>query len=113
MGATFGHTRLKASAPPRKGLSMPAAIVTRFGAPDVLEVSEMPDPIPAPGELLIDVTYAAVAEPWHDYARVYVCASCRRHFWRAVTTTCHLRMRAVFGRPVCHRLPRVATTGLH
>ena len=25
---------------------MRAAIVTRFGAPDVLEVSEMPDPIP-------------------------------------------------------------------
>ena len=41
-------------------LSMRAAIVTRFGAPDVLEVSEMPDPIPGPGELSIDVTHAAV-----------------------------------------------------
>ena len=39
---------------------MRAAIVTRFGAPDVLEVSEMPDPIPGPGELSIDVTHAAV-----------------------------------------------------
>ena len=39
---------------------MRAAIVTRFGAPDVLEVSEMPDPNPGPGELSIDVTYAAV-----------------------------------------------------
>jgi NADPH:quinone reductase len=39
---------------------MRAAIVTRFGAPDVLEVSELPDPIPGPGELSIDVTHAAV-----------------------------------------------------
>ena len=39
---------------------MRAAIVTRFGDPDVLEVSEMPDPIPGPGELSIDVTHAAV-----------------------------------------------------
>ena len=39
---------------------MRAAIVTRFGGPDVLEVSEMPDPIPGPGELSIEVTHAAV-----------------------------------------------------
>ena len=39
---------------------MRAAIVTRFGAPDVLEVSEIPDPTPGPGELSIDVTHAAV-----------------------------------------------------
>ena len=34
---------------------MRAAIVTRFGAPDVFEISEMPDPIPGPGEVSIDV----------------------------------------------------------
>jgi NADPH:quinone reductase len=39
---------------------MRAAVVIRFGAPDVLEVAEMPDPIPGPGELSIDVTHAAV-----------------------------------------------------
>ena len=39
---------------------MRAAIVTRFRAPDVLEASELPDPIPGPGELSIDVTHAAV-----------------------------------------------------
>lgn len=39
---------------------MRAAIVTRFGAPDVIEVSEIPDPIPGPGEISIDVTHAAV-----------------------------------------------------
>jgi NADPH2:quinone reductase len=39
---------------------MRAAIVTRFGAPDVVEVSEIPDPIPGPGEVSIDVTHAAV-----------------------------------------------------
>jgi NADPH2:quinone reductase len=39
---------------------MRAAIVTHFGAPDVIEVSEIPDPIPGPGEVSIDVTHAAV-----------------------------------------------------
>jgi NADPH:quinone reductase len=39
---------------------MRAAVVTRFGAPDVFELSEMPDPIPGPGEVSIDVAYAAV-----------------------------------------------------
>jgi NADPH2:quinone reductase len=39
---------------------MRAAVVTRFGAPDVFEVSEMPDPIPGPGQVSIDVTHAAV-----------------------------------------------------
>jgi len=39
---------------------MRAAVVTRFGAPDVLQLSEIPDPIPGPGQISIDVTYAAV-----------------------------------------------------
>jgi len=39
---------------------MRAAVVTRFGAPDVMEVSEIPDPIPGPGQVAIDVTHAAV-----------------------------------------------------
>jgi NADPH2:quinone reductase len=39
---------------------MRAAIVTRFGPPDVIQVSEIPDPIPGPGEVSIDVTLAAV-----------------------------------------------------
>lgn len=39
---------------------MRAAIATRFGAPDVIEVSEIPDPIPGSGEISIDVTHAAV-----------------------------------------------------
>lgn len=39
---------------------MRAAIVTRFGAPDVIQVSEIPDPTPGPGEVSIDVTRAAV-----------------------------------------------------
>jgi NADPH2:quinone reductase len=39
---------------------MRAAVVTRFGGPDVFEVSEMPDPIPGPGQVSIDVTHAAV-----------------------------------------------------
>jgi NADPH2:quinone reductase len=39
---------------------MRAAVVTRFGAADVFEVREMPDPIPGPGQVSIDVTHAAV-----------------------------------------------------
>src|ERR1700716_1588356 len=39
---------------------MRAAVVTRFGGPDVFEVSEMPDPTPGPGQVSIDVTHAAV-----------------------------------------------------
>jgi NADPH:quinone reductase len=39
---------------------MRAAIVTRFGPPDVIEVSEIPDPMLGLGEVSIDVTYAAV-----------------------------------------------------
>ena len=39
---------------------MRAAVVTRFGAPDVFRISEVPDPIPGTGEVSIDVTHAAV-----------------------------------------------------
>ncbi|GGL13922.1 NADPH:quinone reductase [Sphaerisporangium melleum] len=39
---------------------MRAAVVTRFGEPDVFEVRELPDPVPGPGRLAIDVTHAAV-----------------------------------------------------
>ena len=39
---------------------MRAAVVTRFGAPDVFEISELPDPIPGSGAVSIDVGYAAV-----------------------------------------------------
>ena len=60
MGATFGHTRLKASAPPRKRAEDASGNRHTLWSPDVLEVSEMPDPIPVPGELSIDVTHAAV-----------------------------------------------------
>jgi NADPH:quinone reductase len=39
---------------------MRAAVVTRFGPPDVFEISEMSDPVPGRGEVAIDVMYAAV-----------------------------------------------------
>lgn len=39
---------------------MRAAVVTRFGDPEAFELTELPDPVPGPGQVAIDVTYAAV-----------------------------------------------------
>jgi hypothetical protein len=39
---------------------MRAAVVTRFGGPEVFELTELPDPVPGPGQVAIDVTYAVV-----------------------------------------------------
>ena len=39
---------------------MRAIQVTRFGGPDVLEIAELPDPEPGPGELLLQVTGCGV-----------------------------------------------------
>ena len=39
---------------------MRAAVVTRFGGPEVFELAELPDPVPGPGQVAIDVTYSAV-----------------------------------------------------
>jgi NADPH:quinone reductase len=39
---------------------MRAAVVTRFGDPGVFELTELPDPVPGPGQVAIDVSHAAV-----------------------------------------------------
>lgn len=39
---------------------MQAVQVTRFGDPSVLALGDLPDPTPAPGQVAIDVTHAAV-----------------------------------------------------
>jgi NADPH2:quinone reductase len=39
---------------------MHAAVVTRFGQPEVFELTELPDPVPGPGQVAIDVSHAAV-----------------------------------------------------
>lgn len=39
---------------------MKAALVTRYGSPDVIAVAEVPKPVPAPGEILIRVHAATV-----------------------------------------------------
>lgn len=39
---------------------MRAAVVTRFGGPEVFELEELPDPVPGAGQVAIDVAYAAV-----------------------------------------------------
>ncbi|MGC4806925.1 zinc-binding dehydrogenase [Micromonospora sp. DT233] len=45
---------------------MQAIEVTRFGGPEVLTLTEAPDPTPGPGEAIIDVAYANVL--WIDTA---------------------------------------------
>src|SRR3954453_5666641 len=47
---------------------MKAARIHRFGPPDVIEVEDIPPPIPAPGELLVRVAAAGVA-PWDALIR--------------------------------------------
>jgi putative PIG3 family NAD(P)H quinone oxidoreductase len=37
--------------------------ISQFGPPDVLKIAERPDPVPAPGEVLIDVAAAGVNRP--------------------------------------------------
>ncbi|HEX4834234.1 MAG TPA: alcohol dehydrogenase catalytic domain-containing protein [Trebonia sp.] len=39
---------------------MKAVQVARFGDPSVLTVTDLPDPVPGPGQVAIDVTHAAV-----------------------------------------------------
>src|SRR3954452_3186831 len=47
---------------------MKAARIHRFGPPDVIEVEDIPPPIPAPGEVLVRVAAAGVA-PWDALIR--------------------------------------------
>ena len=50
---------------------MPAVEITRFGGPDVLDIVDVPDPVPGPGQQLYDVSTAGV-----NYADTH-------HRWRA------------------------------
>ena len=47
---------------------MKAARIHRFGAPDVIEVEDIPRPSPAPGEVLVRIAAAGVA-PWDALIR--------------------------------------------
>src|SRR3954462_9187913 len=40
-----------------------AALITALTGPDGIEVREVPDPVPKPGQVLIDVEYAGVVFP--------------------------------------------------
>ena len=42
---------------------MKAVEITRFGAPDVLQLADRPDPQPGPGEVLIRVAASGVNRP--------------------------------------------------
>jgi NADPH:quinone reductase len=42
---------------------MRAAVITALTGPDAVEVRDVPEPVPAPGQVLIDVAYAGVVFP--------------------------------------------------
>src|SRR5262249_2429032 len=46
-----------------EGQKMKAAFIERYGGPDVLRYGDLPDPVPAPGEGVIDVHAASVNAP--------------------------------------------------
>jgi NADPH:quinone reductase-like Zn-dependent oxidoreductase len=41
-------------------MPMKAAFIERHGGPEVLEFGEMPDPVAAPGEVVVDIVAASV-----------------------------------------------------
>ena len=51
---------------------MKAVFIERFGGPDVLQYGDLPDPVAAPGEVVVDVTAASVnAADWKVRAGEY------------------------------------------
>src|SRR6201746_482527 len=46
--------------PPTRGMTMKAAFIERHGGPEVLQFGEMPDPVAAPGEVVVDIVAASV-----------------------------------------------------
>src|SRR6266481_3301131 len=45
---------------PKRGMSMKAAFIERHGGPEVLQFGEMPDPVAASGEVVVDIVAASV-----------------------------------------------------
>jgi NADPH:quinone reductase-like Zn-dependent oxidoreductase len=50
---------------------MRAVQITRFGGPEVLDIVDLPDPVPGPGQELYDVSTAGVnyADTHHQLSR--------------------------------------------
>src|SRR5438874_1685702 len=55
---------LEQRAPPgtfkRRGKSMKAVFIDCYGGPEVLKYGDLPDPVPAPGKVIVDVVAASV-----------------------------------------------------
>jgi hypothetical protein len=59
---------------PRRGPSLPvvsAVQITRFGGPEVMDVVDLPDPVPGDGEQLFDISSSGVkfADTHHPLSR--------------------------------------------
>ena len=51
---------------------MKASFIRKYGGPEVLEHGELPDPVPAPGEVLVDIHAASInAADWKMRAGQY------------------------------------------
>ena len=51
---------------------MKASFIRKYGGPEVLEHGELPDPVPAPGEVLVDIHAASInAADWKMRAGTY------------------------------------------
>src|ERR1700674_782790 len=46
--------------PPKRGMPMKAAFIERHGGPEVLKFGEVPDPVAASGEVVVDIVAASV-----------------------------------------------------
>src|SRR4051812_2046056 len=50
----------RAPVAPKRGMPMKAAFIERHGGPEVLKFGEMPDPVAAAGEVVVDIVAASV-----------------------------------------------------
>src|SRR3954467_1942969 len=54
------RVNMRPSFPSHRGTTMKAAYIERHGGPEVLKFGEMPDPVAAPGEVVVNIVAASV-----------------------------------------------------
>src|SRR5712672_4322322 len=54
------QSNMRSLDPPKRGMSMKAAFIERHGGPEVIKFGEMPNPVAASGEVVVDIVAASV-----------------------------------------------------